>query len=116
MSTLLEAMVELDIARSRLAFALGLFARERSAKIARRRSKIISEAENASVLPPVQTLKSSATGMETMCIPVETRNSPCNYFGDAADVPQPVPIISAPIRRRSGCLFILRVNDEHAAQ
>src|SRR6185503_9547023 len=109
MSTLLEAMVELDIALSRLVFVLGLFDRERSAKIARRLSKIRPKAGNASVLPPVQTLNSSATGAEIRWIPVETGNSPCHCFGDAADVPQAVPIISAPIGRRPECLLILRM-------
>ena len=116
MSPLLEAMVELDIALSRLAFVRGLFDRECSAKIARRRSKIRSKAENASVLPPVRTSNSSATGMEIMRIPVETGNSLCDPFGDAADVPEAVPIISAPIGRRADCLLILRMNDGHAPQ
>jgi hypothetical protein len=114
MSPLLEAMVELDIALSRFAFVRGLFERERSAKIAHRRTKIRSKAENASALPRVQTSNSSATGAEIMRIPIEIGNSPC--FGDAADVPEAIPIISAPIGRRADCLLILRMNDGHAPQ
>jgi hypothetical protein len=116
MSTLREEMIELDIALSRLAFLRELFDRERSAKTARRRSKIRPKAANTSVLPPAQTLPSSATGGEIRRIPVETGNSPSDCFGDAADVPQAVPIISAPIGRRPGCFFILRTNDGHAPQ
>jgi len=99
MNTLLEAMLELDIALARLTFVLGLFDPERPPKIARRRSKIRPKVGHAPVLAPVQTLNSSATGAEIMRIPVEAGNSPCDCFGDASDAPEAAPIMRGPIGR-----------------